>query len=70
MSTGSLSCALPLPTNYRPQDILSFHARDTLVVSESVEASQSGRVPEFRRLALGKGLLRFSGKSRLCALHV
>ena len=40
MSTGILSCALPLPTNYRPQDILSFHVRDTLAISESVAANQ------------------------------
>jgi len=40
MSTSILACALPLPTNYRPQDILSFHLRDTLAVSESVVANQ------------------------------
>jgi len=40
MSTGNLSCILPLPTNYRPRDILSFHVRDTLVISESVAANQ------------------------------
>jgi len=40
MSAGVLSCTLPLPTNYRLQDILSFHARDTLAVAETVEANQ------------------------------
>lgn len=40
MSTSILACTLPLPTNYRPQDILSFHVRDTLAVSESVVANQ------------------------------
>lgn len=40
MSTGIFSCRLPLPTNYRLQDILSFHVRDTLAVSESVEANR------------------------------
>ncbi len=40
MSAGIFSCRLPLPTNYRLQDILSFHVRDTLAVSESVEANQ------------------------------
>jgi len=40
MSTGIFSCRLPLPTNYRLQDILSFHVRDSLAVSESVEANR------------------------------
>lgn len=40
MSAGVLSCTLPLPTNYRLQDILSFHARDALAVAEIVEANQ------------------------------
>jgi len=40
MSTGIFSCRLPIPTNYRLQDILSFHVRDTLAVSESVEANR------------------------------
>jgi len=40
VSTSVLACTLPLPTNYRPQDILTFHVRDTLAVSESVVANQ------------------------------
>ncbi len=40
MNAGVLSCTLPLPTNYRLQDILSFHARDALAVAEIVQANQ------------------------------
>lgn len=40
MNTGTFSCMLPLPANYRSQNILSFHVRDALAVSESVEANQ------------------------------
>ncbi|MBS0423480.1 MAG: DNA-3-methyladenine glycosylase 2 family protein [Proteobacteria bacterium] len=40
MSASNSSCILPLPTNYRPRDILSFHVRDTLAISESVAANQ------------------------------
>ncbi|MGY6277959.1 DNA-3-methyladenine glycosylase family protein [Methylomonas sp. MgM2] len=40
MSAGVLSCTLPLPTNYRMTDILSFHVRDALAVAETVEANR------------------------------
>ncbi|QFY41592.1 DNA-3-methyladenine glycosylase 2 [Candidatus Methylospira mobilis] len=40
MSSSVLSCTLPLPANYRMTDILSFHGRDALAVSESVAANQ------------------------------
>lgn len=40
MSASVLACTLPLPTNYRMMDILSFHSRDALAVSESLEANQ------------------------------
>ncbi|MDT4331628.1 hypothetical protein ACQE3D_13445 [Methylomonas sp. MS20] len=40
MNAGVLCCTLPLPTNYRLQDILSFHARDALAVAETVQANQ------------------------------
>lgn len=40
MSVSVLACTLPLPTNYRMKDILSFHARDVLAVAETVEANR------------------------------
>lgn len=40
MSSDVFSCTLPLPTNYRMMDILSFHRRDSLAVAETVDINR------------------------------
>ena len=40
MNTCVISCTLPLPTNYRITDILSFHVRDAQAVAEIVYADR------------------------------
>ncbi len=35
---NSVHCSLPLPDNYRPDDMLKFHQRDVLAVAELVNA--------------------------------
>lgn len=39
MSTGSISCAVALPSGFNADDILAFHRRDPLMVAERVEES-------------------------------
>ncbi len=43
MNATVVSCTLPLPTNYRMMDILTFHNRDALAVAETVEGNCLGK---------------------------
>ncbi len=49
-----LSCRIPLPTDYRPQDILAFHRRDAQEIAERVDHD-----------SIQKGLLWHGAPARL-----
>src|SRR5512139_654973 len=36
---NTVSCSLPMPDNFRPVDILTFHHRDVLAVAETVDVN-------------------------------
>ena len=55
MNTRVISCTLPLPTNYRITDILSFHVRDAQAVAEIVYSDR-----------LHKGIVWQGSPSQFC----